>query len=277
MSRWFSITSAALLVLGLAYNSWAFWPDQPERYTAPTRLSLLIQRHVPWLYRPPASVFASRYGGGATATAAVLGPDCRRLAVNNPLLTEQSGYAAISTKYCSRFIDIRKLSSLIKSSAGDSTGWHYTSLNSGELAGLEIKFRPGDVIETSSKNIAAFVTRGGWGDLEPWGVWSVGKRAKLELPLDLGAFGPQVTVSVMAGALIPNQVVMVSVNGQRVADLKFSTEASEQSFTIPREAVHSGVLAFMLNIQRPVAPADVIAGNSDPRPLGISLLRIKVT
>jgi hypothetical protein len=170
-----------------------------------------------------------------------------------------------------------KLADLIRTKKSGGSEWTYSNLTRDELASLNFEMNPGDVIETSQHKIAAFVTRGGWGALEPWGVWSIGKRAKLILPVNADAFGPQITVSVTASALIPNQIVTVVARGQQVAELKLTSDAREHSFTVPLEVARGGMIPLELNIAHPVAPADVIAGSSDPRPLGIGLLRIRLT
>lgn len=51
-----------------------------ESYTSPSFSSRLVQTYTPWLYTPPAEIFAERYSGlgEAILPLAVVGPDCRK-------------------------------------------------------------------------------------------------------------------------------------------------------------------------------------------------------
>lgn len=79
-----SVVLSLVLVLCVA-NISASWPGKPERYTQPSFFSRTLQTSLPFLYDPPAEIFAERFGGRGEALPkdllAVVGPDCGKILV----------------------------------------------------------------------------------------------------------------------------------------------------------------------------------------------------
>jgi len=117
---------------------------------------------------------------------------------------------------------------------------------------------------------ACLLLKRGWSDPEPWGVWSDGKIAQLEVParprekllvLTITAFSPR-----------NRQVVTVHVNDTYAG--KFfvpSARVTKLSIAVPPDAKGDMIISF--RIKHPSRPAD-FGGGIDQREIGLGLIGI---
>lgn len=277
MAQWLRTATVLLLAGGTAHAIWAYWPAQPERYTEPTRLSFLIQKYTPWLYKPQGAVFASRYGGAGPEPAAVLGPDCQRIVIGDLQRINQHGLGAIRTRHCDVHLDYTKLAELLSArKVGSPQDYSYAKLSKTEVETLRFSLGPGEALDTSAPKMRTVIARGGWGPTESWGMWSIGNRASLAIPVKAEAFGVEITLTFVANSLVQGQTAQVSVNGRDLGEIRLERQPSEHSIRVPRSLISGDTFNVDLFIPRPVAPSEVIPGNGDNRPLGVGLRRVLV-
>jgi hypothetical protein len=125
--------------------------------------------------------------------------------------------------------------------------------------------------------------KSGWSLPERGGVWSVGKRAVVELPipaeakayrapwLQIGAFGFLPESS-------PNRTVRVSVAGDAAEVFTFRPENAHVhifALPIPPAAMVGDTLEVVFEIENPITPREAGTGEDD-RPLGIGLERMRL-
>lgn len=120
----------------------------------------------------------------------------------------------------------------------------------------------------------------GWSHPEPWGAWTDGVRAVLQLPLTQVPRGP-VNIVLEANAFIqanhPELRVSVSCENTVIAKWVISTpDIASHAATIPEwlTAEH-GALVLSLNLENPKAPSD-LGEFSDCRRLGLGVRRLQL-
>jgi hypothetical protein len=124
------------------------------------------------------------------------------------------------------------------------------------------------------------VLRDGWSTPEEWGVWSLGRRAALQI-----AFDPAITLPVKVELHLEafvrpglTQSAIISLNERRVATLEFEASGREQVVEVE---IHSDDLSpdfsatITFGISNPTAPADV-ESSSDRRKLGVAIRRLRI-
>jgi hypothetical protein len=121
----------------------------------------------------------------------------------------------------------------------------------------------------------------GWSSPEPWGTWSEGRRAKLELMSTNLPDGP-LTLSILAhvfGRGDEGRRIGVVVNGNAVGDLVFDhVNATERkSIEIPSQAVGaSSVLDIEFLIPSPISPKE-LRMSDDSRMLGMGVIEAQIS
>lgn len=116
----------------------------------------------------------------------------------------------------------------------------------------------------------------GWSVPENWGVWSLDKKARLELPLP--AQMPKALVidtqAFVTGAH-PEQVVEVWVNGENQASAVLTQRFGNQiKVNLPSKVMSAGKLKLELVFPKAVSPKALGIG-SDERPLAIGLEAVR--
>lgn len=148
-------------------------------------------------------------------------------------------------------------------------------------------YQIGDEIDFSSTLDSRGFMRTGWGDTEPWGVWTVDRRAELELSLDAKA-GDRLVLNALASAFFGKGRepvrVRVFVDGQQIAQWVFDAPRFRKSHAqwmtaqlppLPSEAV-TRVLEISFEVDAPRSPLS--EGLSiDPRMLGLGLSKLSLT
>ena len=117
----------------------------------------------------------------------------------------------------------------------------------------------------------------GWSSPESWGVWSIGKRAELNLNLSDPVYG-DIRLTMDARAHIapthPTQIVDVIVNGRKVGQWRYQKGNSLKRIKLDRALVaNRNRLQIVLLIQNPVSPKE-LGRSADARKLVIGLKEI---
>ena len=135
-----------------------------------------------------------------------------------------------------------------------------------------------------SKSAAIRFLGKGWSAPEPWGVWSVGPRAELAIPIRERLEG-DVTISIEAQAYVAppqleGQTVIVEANGTEITKLSYGRSDKQRVtrlVTVPRDvAARLNPIRIAFNILTPRSPAELGLGRDD-RKLGIGLQALTLT
>jgi glycosyltransferase involved in cell wall biosynthesis len=152
---------------------------------------------------------------------------------------------------------------------------------------MEPRYRIGDEIDFSSALDSRAFMRTGWGDNEPWGVWTVDRYAGLELPVDAKA-GDRLVLNVLASAFLGKRRepvrVRVSVAGQQIAEWIFDAARFQRNrprwLTAPLppdvSETPGGVLNISFEVDAPKSPLSE-GLSTDPRTLGLGLSKLSLT
>ena len=130
-------------------------------------------------------------------------------------------------------------------------------------------------LDFSNGGSASALLRGGWSFSEPWGVWSDGQVATVQLPLPRWKRVHALVRCQAYGAkeFNPKSIVRVRRNGVEIAEWVFDQFAEPNDYELDLTAgdESSALLEFL--VENPVAPSE-LGGSSDDRQLGIGLRRI---
>ena len=123
----------------------------------------------------------------------------------------------------------------------------------------------------------------GWSTPEPWGVWSVGERSCIVIPL--GDLDPaqtegmevHLTGQLLCPANTAPPTVLVSLDGGPETALVLANEGTAQiSASIPIPEVKGYLMIIEFFIQNPLRPSDVGLG-PDERLLGLGLQKLRIS
>ncbi|BCW88985.1 hypothetical protein sos41_21400 [Alphaproteobacteria bacterium SO-S41] len=119
---------------------------------------------------------------------------------------------------------------------------------------------------------------GGWSSLEPWGVWSDGRWAAVQLPLPRGERTHLVFTCQAYGLkdLTEKSVVRVRANGVELGRWIFEEFVDPRDYTLEltTDGRPTALIEFLM--ENPVAPS-ALGPSADVRQLGIGLRRISFT
>lgn len=143
-------------------------------------------------------------------------------------------------------------------------------------------YRLGEKISFGGGGQAADFKLAGWSDAEPWGTWTDGPAASLEIPLEgLSERAMRMTcaVSGFTSHACPQQAAYVVVNGHVVERWTFKSEEAGPSrqATIPADVLaRRNPLRIDFLISDPTAPSD-LGLSDDLRRLGIAIQDLTLT
>ncbi len=151
---------------------------------------------------------------------------------------------------------------------------------------MEPRYRIGDEIDFSDPLDSRCFMRTGWGETEPWGVWTVGRHAELTLRLEQDA-GTQLILNAFAFAFQGRRktpvCARVSVAGRKIAEWVFDMAGSEAAqprwltALLPAHASeHPGRIvdiSFDVDATSPLAEGI----SDDRRMLGLGLCKLFLT
>lgn len=155
------------------------------------------------------------------------------------------------------------------------------------IPGMGPRYQIGDEIDFSSALDSRSFMRAGWGENEPWGVWSIDRYAELELPLQSQA-GERLVLNVFASAFLGKRNepvrVRVSAAGQQIAEWIFDAARFQRNRPrwltahLPPDANEApgGVLKISFDVDAPKSPLSE-GLSADPRTLGLGLSKLSVT
>lgn len=122
---------------------------------------------------------------------------------------------------------------------------------------------------------------GGWSAQEPWGVWSDGERAALNILVPASVVADVEITLEGRVFLIPGrherQVVRVKANGEMIDKWVFGgAPRMAKSFLVPRHiAIKKRPISIELHIDHPQSPAELGLGQ-DKRRLALGLEKVSV-
>lgn len=281
--RWLPAIGLCLLAAGGSWYSYVFYrPSLPEigAYEA-SWSSEYLQRHVPYLYDPPAEVFRGRYGNiGADPrlndARAIIGPDCKKLLVQGAEKTLVFGGSGC-------VYSASKLMSVLRGSATANDGPFpkYVHLSDGEAAKARYS-----VVWNKWQNVGSSSDRSilaaGWGGIEAWGAWSSRRYATLNVPCDTrqpptSSLRIDLALRPFLAPLHPKVDTEFFVDGKRVQQQSFElpdVTEREVSLVVPSSSCRTGLLSVDLKIVEPASPASLQLSD-DPRELGVGLSRFR--
>jgi phosphoglycerol transferase len=119
----------------------------------------------------------------------------------------------------------------------------------------------------------------GWAAPEPWGTWSLGRRATLLLRLapNHGPLMLAMKARVLTGPALPQRRLRISANGANIADIDVGAGAQNLRFPLPEQgAKNDGLLRLEFDVT-PQASPRALGLSVDGRPLGIGLEELVIT
>ncbi|MGL5166100.1 MAG: hypothetical protein ACRC9K_09455 [Afipia sp.] len=149
------------------------------------------------------------------------------------------------------------------------------------------RYRIGDEIDFSSALDSRSFMRSGWGENEPWGVWTIDRHAELELPVQSQA-GDRLVLNVFATAFLGKRKepvrIRVSAAGRQIAEWVFdapkfrSIQPRWLTAYLPPDAgeASSGILKISFEVDAPRSPSSE-GISADPRTLGLGLSKLSLT
>lgn len=266
--------AAALITLGLLGQAvLRYDPRTPEQYVTPSRLSYLIQSRLPTLYNPAPEIFMERFSGHGEERAydLIVGPDCRKTLLINNVRTP----GAMAPNQC--LFDNDKLSAYRRAiQASVPRPYGYVYLSDAQAMAMLLSVSP-EPYKLGLQDKGGFALGQGWGQQEPWGVWSVGPRAELNFPCSGQQFYRVDQPIGVALKMEPygQQQVTIRAGQEVVWQGPVIAGGKEVRFSIPPANCRAGLSKVVLEISNPTRPSD--DGKSrDNRPLGVSLFGMQV-
>jgi hypothetical protein len=108
------------------------------------------------------------------------------------------------------------------------------------------------------------------------GVWTVGNRARLSLPLTkLEALSYRIALTARAMAGIPAQGVSLQLNQRPIGELEFSGRKTTHEIELP-EGVLEEENELVLEFAKVSAPAEIDPKSTDTRLLGLRVLKLEI-
>lgn len=270
-----------LLLLLCAASLWTNDPRRFEQYTRPSWPSLFVQTHLPFLYNPPAEIFAERYAGigeevHQRAVRAVIGPDCRKMLV----WPGPQRHGAIGAPDC--MFDPARLGAYVdsaaflqRSGALGAGAPFYASLAGEDVAGLQIVLRSGPHSAASDATSVSIMGQG-WSVREAWGTWSDSAAPQLALPCNPAQYydGKPFTLLLK---LRPFQRQTLTVRAGRTVLWEGAVTEVDQVVAVPLTPANCkrGVVRLTLELPHAVSPLR-LGQSGDGRLLGVGLSSFEV-
>lgn len=135
---------------------------------------------------------------------------------------------------------------------------------------------------SGSKGAGALIN--GWSGAEPWGVWSMEKKATLTLPIDPALDGKALDLEFDTQAFVndkvPEQIVTVTVAGAPVGEWRYGlpfAQGVKQKITVPAAAREAGApLTVEFSLPNATSPK-AIGQSEDLRTLALGVYSVSVT
>jgi len=236
---------------------------------------------------------------GGLAVWSYPGTTCRLLTSRDPLVFAMSGWnfdpAALPGELIIelRFDDRLLLPTVLSPEILNSLNFERAELRSGldechtqlaaaqkELDALRSCFfyQIGAVIDFTDKGNSLPYRGAGWSPPEPWGTWTDGPRATLDIRFSGMPKGPvRMRVEVaqtFIHPLHPEMRVEVGLNGSHLALWRFHASGpGSHEVEIPLEKLRDGICGISFDIPNPASPAK-LGLSGDARQLGIGIAHI---
>jgi len=257
------------LFILLSTSMYSNAPLRPEQYINPSISSKFVQTHLSSFYSPPIPIFVGRYSGIGEdlSISAVVGPDCRKIAIIADLSRTKPispGNCAYSFESLKRYV-FEKQVKLRR----DTYFW----INDQETLGLRLT--PSDrVMRFSTGEEGSQILGSGWSNPESWGVWTDSRLAEIFIPCSKDGQVNQKTVFRLNS--FGTQQLNFSLSGSSLISLKLENAVNQSiEIAIPKKECRNG--KFNLVLELPNAKSPKSTGlNEDTRLLGIGLTQISI-
>lgn len=269
--RGYAAVLVALLLTGASIQRYN--PRTPEQYVSPSSLSYALQSRLPKLYDPAPEIFMERFSGHGEERAydLIVGPDCRKMLVINAVKTP----GAISPNHC--LFDNDKLAAHRRTiTLTPPLKFDYLYLTDAQARTMLLTVGR-EPYKMGLADTGGFVLGRGWGQQEPWGVWSIGKRSDLNFPCSGAQFYRTDQPFGVALKLEPfgQQALTVRAGKQVLWQGPVVAGGPEIRFNIPPDNCNAGVSKISLEVSNPTRPSD--DGKSrDNRQLGVSMSSFQI-
>jgi hypothetical protein len=273
LHRWLALPVLALAIIAGIAGTRQYNPAKPENYTTPSRLSLLIQTRMPYLYNPPAEVFAERYSGEgeliqAISPRGVVGPDCHKI-----LVFAGKGRQRVTVPpQC--MMDRQRLESLVRDNWQNIEITRYFELTNTQYNSAQIQLVPGTYLTKTDGN-GTFLLESGWHRTEAWGVWSRKKVAALILPCSEVLATARDTLNVTLSVRPYDSQELTISQGGEVLYSGNVTGPSDIEINAKTTQCQAKAIHLELTVQHPRSP-DVLGLTKDARILGIGLQSLTI-
>lgn len=152
---------------------------------------------------------------------------------------------------------------------------------------MELRYEIGEEIDFSDPADSRCFMRGGWGETEDWGVWTIDRQAELAMRLESKLDRSLVLSALVLPFLTPkhrNLTVCISATGREIARWTFDVDATGGAAPQWRHALipvrsyskHSGPLRLCFTVDTPASPLS-LGLSADLRSLGLGLLKLSLT
>ena len=122
----------------------------------------------------------------------------------------------------------------------------------------------------------------GWGSPEEWGIWTTGKKANLNLPVNLGSRRSLKIYITSNSFLAPNhetQKVTILMNNTVIGTSTYTLDSNlkTRAYEIPDSLLKTpgDLMSLVFLIENPISPASLDL-SGDPRELGMGLISIMI-
>lgn len=266
----------ALVLTCFIYNWNVNRPQLPESYETPSAISLGVQRYLPWLYDPPAEIFAERYSGLGESiwqrgsSAVVIGPDCRKALI----LPKRSGVEVFDEQGCA--FNLTQMGTILRSRLTDNAATKpatFIRLNGDEIArGMLPCVGRIDLADTGN---FAELRVSGLGAAENHGRWNTGANALFSCALPQSAREEPRKARLLAHGFVPagrGQRMRIQVNDVALPVINFVVPDEKSiELIIPKDAK---VLRLRLEFPDRISPHE-LGLSDDARKLGVGIRAIE--
>jgi hypothetical protein len=254
-----------------------------EVHIVHSRESLSAMKRFPHLISPVPEIFAERtqhYEGMQNDSLYLV---VRNQRLKKVLVHGDSRY--VQVPLCGVLIDTLESGVAVVPS---ELGWRYLNVDmpcaaEDDLYAEQNRYDPYDSagIDFTEKGNARRYAGSGWSVAEPWGTWTEGKTAQMQIRLPQNIRGPA-QLEIDAHAFMPPgatpQTVTVFTNGVRIAAMTWDGNDAIQTAIIPETVIAAadGKLLLRLTIENPRSPASARL-SADARNLGLGVRRMRLS
>jgi hypothetical protein len=274
--RWLRIMLLLACLFSFSHTLRLNHPRIPQAHTTPSPVSLYLQRNAPFLYDPPAEIFAERYGGmgeisALTHAVAIVGPGCRKI-----LVFPGSGRRKVNGTECP-YSDEKVNELLVGRLAAlpPPTSPIYIALTEPEAVAVMV--RCPRYLDFSNPHGLPPSAIKGFSTAEHHGRWTDGTEASFTCFLSGGGNGTPTRMRVVTTAFAfrgHSQHLLVSLNGAKPKEFKYVAEGESKTLEFEIPTRPAGLIHLRFRLPDAVSPKK-LGLNDDTRKLAISIKSVE--